>query len=226
MHRSFRSAGRHLAAVGLALVAMSVATEKVFGPPTPEHVIVAQISHDPLPPVTCPVPLDPTQVPKKVPPIHVDDETLWLARLMYSETKRPEEQVLVGWVARNRAQTNWRGQGTLEEVVRDPYQFSAVWRGEDTWNSFTALDQHTSSDTFPYYPHADRWHRTLALAYCLRKAEESERPFPLETRHFYSERSLAAPRSIPEWTIGKKPVKFFFGFVPDSTRFRFYAYVP
>ncbi len=45
------------------------------------------------------LPVLPPQELKKI-----DNETLWLARCIYSETKRPEEQELVAWVVRNRVE--------------------------------------------------------------------------------------------------------------------------
>ena len=50
----------------------------------------------------------------------IDTETLWLARCIYSETKRPAEQELVAWVLRNRVETGYRGQTTYESTVLDP----------------------------------------------------------------------------------------------------------
>uniref|UniRef100_UPI000A985E42 cell wall hydrolase n=1 Tax=Rhodothermus marinus TaxID=29549 RepID=UPI000A985E42 len=55
------------------------------------------------------------------------DEVLWLARCIYSESNRPEEQRLVAWVVRNRVETRYRGD-TYREVVLEPRQFSAFNR--------------------------------------------------------------------------------------------------
>ncbi|WP_243663594.1 cell wall hydrolase [Rhodothermus marinus] len=60
-----------------------------------------------------------------MPPEAIDSETLWLARVIYSETKRPEEMELVAWVVRNRVETRFRGKATYRDVVLDPFQFSA-----------------------------------------------------------------------------------------------------
>ena len=55
----------------------------------------------------------------------VSEDVLWLARCIYSETKRAPEQELVAWVIRNRVETGYRGQRSYEGAVLDPYQFSA-----------------------------------------------------------------------------------------------------
>lgn len=48
-----------------------------------------------------------------------EDEILWLARTIFSETKRPHEQELVAWVVRNRVETGYRGNATYEAAVLD-----------------------------------------------------------------------------------------------------------
>jgi hypothetical protein len=55
----------------------------------------------------------------------VSEDVLWLARVIYSETKRPHEQELVAWVVRNRVETAYRGKDTYRSTVLDPWQFSA-----------------------------------------------------------------------------------------------------
>ena len=157
--------------------------------------------------------LNPWRV-QPVPAAFIDGETLWLARLMFSESKQPDEQELVGWVARNRAETGYRGCHTIEAVARDPYQFSAFTEGKPSKDYYVSLTPHTRNPG---------WQRTLALAHYLRHADPSLRPFSKQTRHFFSERSLAVPDSLPAWTIGRESV------VParptnlDPLRFRFYA---
>ncbi len=149
-----------------------------------------------------------------VPALLIDSETLWLARLIYSESKRADEQELVAWVVRNRAESGYRGRHSIEAVTHDPYQFSAFVPGSDTYRYYTGLTAHTV---------APGWQRTLALAYYVRHAPASLRPFSPETRHFYSERSLSSPDSLPAWTVGmhavtpSRPIRL------EARRFRFYA---
>ena len=50
------------------------------------------------------------QNPWGIEPVHVgniDSETLWLARAMFSESKRHDEQELIGWTVRNRVEASW-----------------------------------------------------------------------------------------------------------------------
>jgi hypothetical protein len=72
-------------------------------------------------------------------PEHIDTETLWLARVIFSETKRPDEQVLVAWVVRNRVDTRYRGRSSYQGVVLDPWQFSAFLPGSEKAAHYTSL---------------------------------------------------------------------------------------
>jgi hypothetical protein len=143
-------------------------------------------------------------------PSNVDNETLWLARCIFSETKNPAEMVLVGWVIRNRVETKYRGRKTYRDVVLDPYQFSAF--------------NPTSSSRF-FYSHLNEsstvrnWDAALRIAYLVRTAEKTSRPFSIRTRHFFSERSMVG-RSQPYWVENHEPVGVRESI--DEKRFRFY----
>ena len=147
------------------------------------------------------------------PPVDLDEPTLWLARAIYSETKLPHEQELVAWVVRNRVETRYRGERTYREVVLDPYQFSA-FNPESPKRSF--LMRLGPETPLP------RWQQALWVAQYVRHAAPVYRPFPVETRHFYSERSME-DESAPYWAEH-------FRFVPsdqrrytvNKRRFRFY----
>ena len=96
--------------------------------------------------------------PERVPvlaPEEIDTETLWLARALYSETKRPEEQELVAWSIRNRVETRYRGAETYREAILDPYQFSAFNPNDRKRTYFIGLTPHSQ---------AQGWQRTLAIA--------------------------------------------------------------
>jgi hypothetical protein len=154
--------------------------------------------------------------PQKISPLpldRIDTETLWLARCIYSETKRPDEMELVAWVVRNRVETEYRGRDSYRDVVLDPYQFSAFNpNGEKRW-FYSDLD-----------PSAEihGWQKALAIAYVVRQAAPTYRPFPIKTRHFYSERSMVG-NPHPEWALGRTPVLPQRDFILDERRFRFYA---
>ena len=147
-----------------------------------------------------------------VPDSLIDSETLWLARCIYSETKRPEEQELIAWVVRNRVEGAYRGRQTYEHVVLDPYQFSAFNDDAPSAAYYSNLDLH----------HADeRWKRAISIAHYVRYAKPDYRPFSLETLHFFSEQSMRGRRA-PVWARGLTPIVPPQHYELDERRFRFY----
>lgn len=153
--------------------------------------------------------------PKKLPilpPEDIDTETLWLARCIYSESKLPEEQELIAWIIRNRVETGYRDKDTYRSVVLDPYQFSAFHPTHPKYRYYTSL--HPTST-------APGWQHALSIAYYVRHADSTLRPFPVQTRHFYSERSMLN-EAHPEWADGLQPVAPTRHQV-DERRFRFFA---
>lgn len=147
-----------------------------------------------------------------VTPINVDESTLWLARAIYSETKLPHEQELVAWVIRNRVATEFRGKSTYQEVVLDPYQFSAFNPGSPKRSFFMDLDPEIQ---------LAGWQQALWIAYYVRQADPAYRPFSVKTRHFYSERSMKGHR-MPYWADGSQFVSPGWNYFVDERRFRFY----
>ena len=154
----------------------------------------------------------PTQVPLLTPD-QVDEETLWMARCIYSETKKPVEQELVAWVLRNRVETGYRGARTYKQAVTQPYQFSAFNPESRVRRYYSGLEATSKAPGFQ---------RALAIAYAVRNADESRRPFVETTRHFFSQQSMVGGR-FPAWSKGRQPVD------PNRVdeiapeRFRFYA---
>ena len=142
----------------------------------------------------------------------VSEDVLWLARCAYSETKRADEQELVAWVIRNRVETEYRGQDTYRGVVLDPYQFSAFNPGSRKRRLFMSLGA---------YSDAQGWQTALRVAHEVYYASQTSRPFPAETRHFYSEQSMRG-RLRPVWAEGETPVQAA-GYSIDPRRFRFYT---
>ena len=139
-----------------------------------------------------------------------EDEILWLARCIYSESDRPDEQRLVAWVVRNRVETQFRGD-TYREVVLESKQFSA-------FNDPTPRRQHilslTASTPLP------SWQKALEIARQTYEAPSSERPFSITTRHFYSPISMKG-RAVPEWAVSHTPITVA-GVTVDDRRFRFF----
>ena len=155
--------------------------------------------------------LRPYQLPP-VPDNAIDSETLWLARCIYSETKRPEEQELIAWVVRNRVESRYRGKTTYRRVVLDPFQFSA-------FNEESSKSNYYRSLTVNHQP--EGWKRALTIAYYVRHARPHYRPFSDQTLHFYSEQSMIG-RKKPDWARGLTPVQTPNRYQLDERRFRFY----
>ena len=151
-------------------------------------------------------------LPRELRP-YVDDETLWLARGIYSETKRPAEQELVAWTIRNRVETQYRGKKTYRDVVLDPYQFSAFNPGTRKRSYYSSLSVHSA---------AKGWQKALRVAYEVKHMPGTYRPFPVTTRHFYSERSMRGRRH-PHWARGQRPVQPVRDYALDARRFRFFS---
>ena len=142
----------------------------------------------------------------------IDDETLWLARCIYSETNRPEEQELIAWVVRNRVERNYRGKSTYRHVVLDPYQFSAFNDDAPKSQLYRSLSLHHD---------LDGWERAISIAYYVRHARPQYRPFSEGTLHFYSEQSMVG-KLMPNWARGATPVETPDRYQLDEKRFRFY----
>ncbi|MFB6098159.1 MAG: hypothetical protein ABEK84_03420, partial [Salinibacter sp.] len=158
-------------------------------------------------------PASPSARASVTPPVNVEEPTLWLARAIYSETKLPHEQELVAWVIRNRVETRYRGKTTYRAVVLDPYQFSAFNPGSPKRSFLMQLG--------PRAP-IDAWQQALWVAHYVRHADPVYRPFPIKTRHFYSERSMDGRRT-PYWAEGSRFVSpDTRQYLVDERRFRFY----
>lgn len=142
----------------------------------------------------------------------IKESTLWLARAIYSETKLPHEQELVAWVIRNRVETGFRGRTTYEAVVLDPYQFSAFNPGSTKRSFYMSL---TPGVQLP------AWQQALWIAHYVRHANPVYRPFSIETRHFYSERSMG-DRQHPYWANRHQFVTPGWDYQVNERRFRFY----
>lgn len=123
------------------------------------------------------------------------DEVVWLARCIYSESDRADEQRLVAWVVRNRVETRYRGY-TYREVILEAQQFSAF--NTPTPRRERILDLDADSPAAP-------WRQALGIALDVYEADASKRPFAVTTRHFYSPVSMTG-RDRPLWAEGRTPL--------------------
>ena len=142
----------------------------------------------------------------------IDSETLWLARVIYSETKQPDEQELIAWVVRNRVETRYRGKRTYRDTALDRLQFSAFNPGSPKRDYYSRLTP---------FSKAPGWQRALRIAHEVRKMPLSLRPFSRTPRHFYSERSMVGAKH-PVWAKGRRAVTPRRNFALDAHRFRFF----
>jgi len=130
-------------------------------------------------------------------------DILWLARILYSETKVREEQIVIAWVVRNRVESEYRGADSYHEVATDPKQFSGIKPASDLDYSDTKYKS---------------WQDSIAIARAVYFADETLRPISASVRHFYSPEAVM---KNPKWAIGKKPTLTLRD--PDgSVRFAFY----
>lgn len=135
-------------------------------------------------------------------------EILWLARAIYSESKREYEQRLVAWVVRNRVESE-RYPDTYREVVLQRSQFSGLH----------PTDRQYWLNISREYTHGGMgWDTALSIAEEVYNADASERPISALVTHFYSPVSV---RTTPAWARDKAPAYT----VEDitGTRFAFYA---
>ncbi len=138
-------------------------------------------------------------------------EILWLARIVYSETKRPHEQRLVAWVVRNRVDTGYTGR-TYEAVANHSSQFSGLQPSDPRYEHNISRWWESSGTS---------WKSALKIAKEVYFAPESERPFSVTTRHFYSPVAV----SKPDWARGREAVRVVRSSSAHAPRFAFYARV-
>lgn len=137
-------------------------------------------------------------------------EILWLARIMYSETKDPNEMTLIGWVVRNRVETGYFGH-TYEEVATAPHQFSGLNPGDPQYDTNIHMNYGDAENT--------AWQNALAIAKKIYYAPSSARPISIWVRHFYSPRPSAP---APAWTKGQELAMDVYDTTGKNIRFAFY----
>ena len=140
------------------------------------------------------------------------DEILWLARAIFSETKKREsgEMAMVAWVIRNRVDANHKGM-TYKEVVLAPHQFSGLNSFDKQYRINVALD-------YDYGLENKAWRDALEVARGVYGASSFVRPFPKTVLHFYSPHTVAEP----SWAKDQKPIYTILNDEKNLTRFAFY----
>ncbi len=137
-------------------------------------------------------------------------EILWLARVIFSETKREDEMRLIGWVVKNRVEAEYRG-ATYEEVALSSYQFSGL-------NPKDA--QYHININIGYESENKKWTKALEVADEVYFADDTERPFSKDVKHFYSPVSVSKTPSWAEEGVLNKTIPSTDTLAP---RFAFYS---
>mgnify|MGYP000694673711 CR=1 FL=1 len=137
-------------------------------------------------------------------------EILWLARVIFSETKDAGEMKLVGWVVRNRVETEYRGT-TYEEVALSASQFSGLNQKDEQYSTNINMEYETKNK---------KWAKALLVADEIYFASEDKRPFPKNVKHFYSPVSVSR---TPKWTEGGELSYEVPGVNGMAPRFAFYS---
>lgn len=120
------------------------------------------------------------------------EDVLWLARVLYSETKRPYEMPTIAWIVRNRVETNYKGS-TYREVALHNRQFSGLHSSDAHYERNIGM---TFQDTTEVWA----WNKAVRVAHWIVQAPDVMRPFPKTTRHYYSPHAIKAP----DWAHGHK----------------------
>lgn len=116
-----------------------------------------------------------------------EENILWLARCLFTETYRADEQIYVGWCIRNRVETGYKGT-SYEGVVLSPYQFSAFNPN---------FRRRQENMTRPVNFNDKTWRTSLASAEIVVEAAPEDNPFiaagsanPTLVRHYFSPVSM------------------------------------
>lgn len=122
-----------------------------------------------------------------------EDELLWLARAVHSETKRSREMELVASVIVNRIESP-HYPNHARTVVKEAWQFTGIHKG-------TARSLHLSMADYEGGPNA--WRRAIRISYSVLSLPDTLRPLHGVT-HFYSPRSMRG-QAQPDWARNQHP---------------------
>jgi|GEM_PF-3011419 spore germination cell wall hydrolase CwlJ-like protein len=142
--------------------------------------------------------------------INADEEILWFARAIYSETKIASEQKLVAWVIRNRVESD-KYPNSYRDVVLQSGQFSGFSISDRQYHINTSM---TFEDSSP------SWDSAVAIAREVYTAPEALRPLSKTVMHFYSPISVSR---TPLWAQGRVAEHIVRDNKTEGIRFAFYA---
>ena len=134
-----------------------------------------------------------------------EDDILWMARAIYSETKIPAEMEYIAWIIRQRVDSE-RYPDKPEAVVLQWRQFSA----------FNSASRRAELAEYTRDSRSTHFRRALRMAHYTLIADPELSPFP-EVLHAYSPQSMQPAGRVPRWAEGQEAVYAIDG------RWRFYA---
>lgn len=140
------------------------------------------------------------------------EEILWLARAIYSETKVKEEQLIVAWVIRNRVESEKFGD-TYRTVVLSPGQFSGLNAGDPQYRHNLSRVRESGGIA---------WKNALEVAEAVYNAPSALRPVPVTVWHFYSPNAVSRK---PSWAAGLSAIHVIRDPKTEAVRFAFYSSV-
>jgi len=138
-------------------------------------------------------------------------EILMLARTIWSESKRKDEQVMIAWVVRNRLNHGYWGD-TYEEVVLSPSQFSGFNSNDPQYKLNSTIGYEDVDDAHP------SWKTAVSVAREVYYAPSFLNPLQ-DATHFYSPMAV---KYQPKWAQTSDPILVLRDTEHDYIRFAFF----
>ena len=138
------------------------------------------------------------------------EQILWFARALYSETKVVSEQMVIAQVIKNRVLSE-RYPDTYKAVVLQPHQFSGLRASDPQYKTVMSL---TYGMTGP------GWNTALAIAEMTYYGMGDSALIGSDVMHFYSPISVSRD---PKWALDLEPVYTVADPAGRGVRFAFYA---
>lgn len=139
--------------------------------------------------------------------VNEDEEILWLARVIFSETKDADEMEKIAWVVRNRVKDGRWGY-SYKKVALSPSQFSGLNSWDSQYHININIDRSINNPS---------WQKALAIADEVYNANYDDRALHGSVQHFYSPHVVRTP----SWAKNKEPVLITYNSTGQQT-FRFY----
>lgn len=137
-------------------------------------------------------------------------EIVWTTRAILSETKQPEQMVLIGNVIRNRMDLSYRGKTSVKQIILDPYQFSAFNPNRSSRSRYIRLSQEHVPDSV--------WQAAWTAARFVMQSPRKALPFRDKcVTHFVHPDALL---QVPRWTRVMEQVRLGDVERPDISFFR------